>query len=164
MKFWNKMKKNSKGFTLVEIIVVLVILAVLAAFTIPSMLGFVGEARGKAMIAEAREVYVAAQASATELSANGTSITPASFGSTNTVTLMTNYLGSDIDANATWSVTLENDGTVAAPDYTGEVTSITYERNGYRVTINPTSASISGFEADGTTALTIPAGTTVTEI
>jgi type IV pilus assembly protein PilA len=66
MKFWNKMKKNTKGFTLVEIIVVLVILAVLAAFTIPTMLGFVNESKGKAMIAEAREVYVAAQATATE--------------------------------------------------------------------------------------------------
>lgn len=56
-------------FTLVEIIVVLVILAILAAFTIPTMLGFVNDARGKAMIAEAREVYVAAQSTATEYGA-----------------------------------------------------------------------------------------------
>ena len=60
---------NQKGFTLVEIIVVLVILAVLAAFTIPTMLGFVADAKGKAYIAEAREVYVAAQAVATEFNA-----------------------------------------------------------------------------------------------
>lgn len=57
---------KEKGFTLVEIIVVLVILAILAAFSIPSMLGFVNDAKGKAYIAEAREVYVAAQAVATE--------------------------------------------------------------------------------------------------
>ena len=59
----NRMKKfflRDQGFTLVEIIVVLVILAILAAFTIPTMLGFVADARGKAYIAEAREVYVAA--------------------------------------------------------------------------------------------------------
>ncbi|SDX34215.1 type II secretion system protein [Eubacterium barkeri] len=63
------MKKlmKTRGFTLVEIIVVLVILAVIAAFTIPAMLGFVEDARGKAAIAEAREVYVAAQGAATEL-------------------------------------------------------------------------------------------------
>ncbi|OFV70166.1 prepilin-type N-terminal cleavage/methylation domain-containing protein [Acetobacterium wieringae] len=63
-------KKNSgkKGFTLVEIIVVLVVLAILAAFIIPTMLGFVADAKGKAYIAEAREVYVAAQAVATEYS------------------------------------------------------------------------------------------------
>lgn len=59
---------KDKGFTLVEIIVVLVILAILAAFTIPTMLGFVADAKGKAYIAEAREVYVAAQAVATEYS------------------------------------------------------------------------------------------------
>lgn len=69
MELINRMRKNRKGFTLVEIIVVLVILAILAAFTIPTMLGFVGDARGKAYIAEAREVYVAAQSTATEYSA-----------------------------------------------------------------------------------------------
>ncbi|MDD3307284.1 MAG: prepilin-type N-terminal cleavage/methylation domain-containing protein [Acetobacterium sp.] len=36
---------NKKGFTLTEIIVVLVILAVLAAFTIPTMLGFVSHSQ-----------------------------------------------------------------------------------------------------------------------
>ena len=60
-------RKKSTGFTLVEIIVVLVILAVIAAFTIPAMLGFVEDARGKAAIAEAREVYVAAQGVAAEM-------------------------------------------------------------------------------------------------
>ena len=41
------MKKvnNRKGFTLVEIIVVLVILAILAAIAVPSVLGYVEEAR-----------------------------------------------------------------------------------------------------------------------
>lgn len=59
---------TEKGFTLVEIIVALVVLAILAAFAIPTMLGFIGDAKGKAYIAEAREVYVAAQAVATEYS------------------------------------------------------------------------------------------------
>lgn len=67
MQLWKKMKKNRKGFTLVEIIVVLVILAILAAFTIPAMLGFVDDARGKASIATAREVYIAAQSASTEV-------------------------------------------------------------------------------------------------
>jgi len=55
-----------RGFTLVEIIVVLVILAILAAFTIPAMLGFVKEARGKAYLVEAREAYTAMQAALAE--------------------------------------------------------------------------------------------------
>lgn len=58
--------QSKKGFTLVEIIVVLVVLAILGAITIPTMLGFVKDAKAKAYIAEAREVYVAAQAVATE--------------------------------------------------------------------------------------------------
>lgn len=66
MKGIKKRFKKDSGFTLVEIIVVLVILAILAAFAIPTMLGFVQDAKGKAYIAEAREVYVAAQSVATE--------------------------------------------------------------------------------------------------
>jgi type IV pilus assembly protein PilA len=66
-----KRMKWEQGFTLVEIIVVLVILAILAAFTIPTMLGFVADAKAKAYIAEAREVYVAAQATATEIVGTG---------------------------------------------------------------------------------------------
>lgn len=68
MKWFKQQIGGKKGFTLVEIIVVLVVLAILAAFTIPTMLGFVADAKGKAYIAEARKVYVAAQAVATEYS------------------------------------------------------------------------------------------------
>jgi len=57
----NKMKRKD-GFTLVELIVVLVILAILAAFTIPAMLGYISDAREKAGLAEARSAYIAAQA------------------------------------------------------------------------------------------------------
>jgi prepilin-type N-terminal cleavage/methylation domain-containing protein len=58
--------KNRKGFTLVEIIVVLVILAILAAFTIPAMLGFVEDARKSSILAEGHEVLTAFQTSFTE--------------------------------------------------------------------------------------------------
>ena len=70
-KLKNKLKNNKKGFTLVEIIVVLVILAVLAAAAIPTMLGFVDDAKGKSEIANARAAYVAAQSIATEEQASG---------------------------------------------------------------------------------------------
>lgn len=42
-------KSNKKGFTLVEIIVVLVILAILAAIAVPSVLGYVNEAKAEAL-------------------------------------------------------------------------------------------------------------------
>ena len=41
---------NKKGFTLVEIIVVLVILAILAAIAVPSVLGYVEEAKKENVI------------------------------------------------------------------------------------------------------------------
>ena len=84
----NKLKNNKKGFTLVEIIVVLVILAVLAAASIPTMLGFVKDAKGKAEIANARAAYIAAQSIATEEAVSGatTSILPTTAAHTLVVT------------------------------------------------------------------------------
>ena len=53
------MKKinNRKGFTLVEIIVVLVILAILAAIAVPSVIGYINEAKKERYITEARAIY-----------------------------------------------------------------------------------------------------------
>lgn len=62
-----KEKIFNKGFTLVELIVVLVILAILAAFTIPAMLGFLEDAKSKASVTLTREIYAAAQSAATEI-------------------------------------------------------------------------------------------------
>lgn len=127
MKFINKMRKKTKGFTLVEIIVVLVILAILAAFTIPAMLGFVTDAKDKAHIAEAREIYVASQSIATEVyattnvgvtnldgSADASGVvakTPATNSS------LIQMLGSDISEGASWTVAV-TDGKVTKVDYT----------------------------------------------
>ena len=58
-----KLQKNliKKGFTLVEIIVVLVILAILAAIAVPSVIGYVDEAKESRYIQEARSIYVVFQ-------------------------------------------------------------------------------------------------------
>ncbi|GMG88240.1 type II secretion system major pseudopilin GspG [Biformimicrobium ophioploci] len=44
--------KNSQGFTLIEIMVVIVILGVLAALVVPNVMGRAGEARVKAAMAD----------------------------------------------------------------------------------------------------------------
>ena len=58
----NKWKKNDKkGFTLVELIVVLVILAILAALLVPALTGYIDKAKRKSIVAETRQVVMAAQ-------------------------------------------------------------------------------------------------------
>lgn len=163
MELINKIRKSRKGFTLVEIIVVLVILAILAAFMIPSMLGFVGDAKKKAAITEQREVYIAAQAIATEYfakdsataatklgiaSATGTEAVNLGSGAVATDTAeaakkMASYLGTDITANeaaddtGTTGINESKDNSTwsVKVNTTGQVTEVTYTKNG--VTLDP---------------------------
>jgi type IV pilus assembly protein PilA len=67
------MRKNKKGFTLVEVIVVLVILAILAAILIPSMIGWIDKANDKTALVEGRSVKLAAQTIASEVYGGNTS-------------------------------------------------------------------------------------------
>lgn len=56
-----KRRLNKKGFTLVEVIVVLVILAILAAIMIPSMVQWIDKANDKSALVEGRTILLAAQ-------------------------------------------------------------------------------------------------------
>lgn len=59
--FRQKIRKDKKGFTLVELIVVLVILAILIALLVPTLTGYIDNANKKSIQAEARQVLTAAQ-------------------------------------------------------------------------------------------------------
>lgn len=63
--------KDQRGFTLAELMVVIVVIALLTLIIIPPILGRVEEAKGKMYIAEARATYIATQLIATEMSASG---------------------------------------------------------------------------------------------
>lgn len=67
-----KRGNKNRGFTLIEIIVVLVILAILAAFTIPAMLGFIKRGQEQKVIQNASHWYTASETVLVEMYANGT--------------------------------------------------------------------------------------------
>lgn len=57
LKFLFK-QRNKKGFTLIELIVVLVVMAILAAAAVPTMMGYIGKAKAASHYAEVRQIVL----------------------------------------------------------------------------------------------------------
>lgn len=79
MKLSRKLKiliQNPSGYTMMELITVIVVIALLAAILIPGYLHFIDDAKKDALIAEARTIYLAAQIRATEFKAAETEENP----------------------------------------------------------------------------------------
>ena len=62
MKIIEALKRDKRGFTLVELIVVLVILVVLAAILVPTLMGYINQAGAQKDYAAAQSLREAAQA------------------------------------------------------------------------------------------------------
>ncbi len=87
------MKKNNKGFTLVELIVVLVILAILAAILTPALLGYIDRARAEKDYSTAQTIRVAAQAAIDQAYGDGVKAEVANPASPTTAEVVTKIEG-----------------------------------------------------------------------
>ena len=71
MKKTTRSRMDDKGFTLVEMIVVLVIIAVLASAIVPSLTGYINLANKEKAVSETRSLVMAAQTVISDAYANG---------------------------------------------------------------------------------------------
>lgn len=113
--------KEKKGFTLVELIVVLVILAILAALLVPALTGYIDKARKESIVAETRQVVMAAQTTVSE-----------KYGTTKADVTLSN---DDMEAikklaevDGTFTIEIGNTNNA---EYKGVVTKVTYTNKGY---------------------------------
>ena len=128
-----KLKDNKKkGFTLVDLIVVLVILAILAALLIPALTGYIDKAKRKSIVAETRQVVLAAQTLAdeaygkTEIGSNGS----ISFGDGTDGTIKKDDVKKLAEVDGTiGTITIGTKG-----DQTGIITVVEYTNNGKKCT------------------------------
>lgn len=108
------MKKSFKGFTLIELIVVIAIIGVLASILVPAMMGWVRKASINSANSNAKSIFTNAQTIAQEDETNGSAVPSAQItgaiasgaasGSGATFVERVNACMTSSSHNATWAV------------------------------------------------------------
>lgn len=118
-----KNRRDDQGFTLVEMIVVLVIMAVLAAAIVPSLTGYINRANEEKAISETRSLVMAAQTVVAQAYADGTVGLLASSGdevNTKAIAEIRSLAGFPQEGNTAdkhFALTISGEGNVVSLEY-----------------------------------------------
>ena len=143
MNLVERLKKDKKGFTLVEMIVVIVIIGILLAILVPGMFKYIQKAKDKQILVDARTAHLDVQMAAQEAyGANG--ITGANVESAfktqlNGVTAQKKVTVTGAGAKSVIvTVDVPENGTLTVTDIdaaTGKVKAMTYVRGDRQITM-----------------------------
>ncbi|MGB4024479.1 MAG: prepilin-type N-terminal cleavage/methylation domain-containing protein [Acutalibacteraceae bacterium] len=122
----NQLKQDKKGFTLIEIVIVLVIIAILSAMLVPSMMGWIDDSKKKSFLQEARSALTATQAEIANMYVAGETNIPTSFvAGSSYLDGVSKKVGRTVAANEI-SWTLDGDE-IDTFTYTGEKYTVTWD-------------------------------------